>query len=81
MTDHKRSKTGDHQGDMIPDTDRGLSDQEVSDYGAGAGRGARPVPGAEPSDEYVDSHVQRGSDGGTASDLLDPDEGPKDNLK
>jgi hypothetical protein len=48
-------------GDMNADAES-LSSAEVEQLGARAGRGARTEPGAQASDEYIEEHVQQGTD-------------------
>lgn len=48
-------------GDMNADAES-LSSAEAQQMGAGVGRGARDEPGAQASDEYIEEHVQSGSD-------------------
>ncbi|WP_152544875.1 hypothetical protein [Deinococcus phoenicis] len=56
-------------GDLQPDgTD--LTRAEAERLNALPGQGARQVPGAEPSDEYVEEHVEGVGEQGP--DLLDP---------
>lgn len=73
--DERNGASGDKQdatGDIQPDTGTGLSDQEAAELNATPGRGARQEPGAQPSDGYVQDHVE-----GTASATPDiPDIGP-----
>lgn len=64
MTD--RSSDGNDQdntdtGDMNADAES-LSSAEAQQMGAGAGRGARTEQGAQASDEYIEEHVQQGTD-------------------
>lgn len=48
-------------GDMNAEAES-LSSAEAQQMGAGARRGARSEPGAEASDEYIEEHVQSGTD-------------------
>lgn len=61
MTREERNDAGgdkqDATGDMTPGTEA-LSDQEAAEFNAEPGRGARQVPGAVPSDEYIEEHVE-----------------------
>jgi hypothetical protein len=61
MTREERNDAGgdkqDATGDITPDG-TALSDQEAAELGGEPGRGARPVPGAVPSDEDIDEHVE-----------------------
>lgn len=77
MADNEREQRRVNHGDVTTG-ETGLTDKEVEQLDARRGRGARPVAGAEASQDYIDDHVQRGSDGGSASDLLDPDDGPSE---
>lgn len=56
-TDPAQTDTGDMNADA-----ESLSSAEAEQMGAGAGRGARTEPGAQASDEYIEEHVQGGSD-------------------
>lgn len=69
--DDQRGQKQHAEGDFPADaggTD--LTDKEIVELHAREGRGARQVPGAEPSDEYVQDHVEGSEDQGPS--LLDP---------
>lgn len=74
MTREERNDAGgdkqDATGDITPGTEA-LSDQEAAEFNAGPGRGARQVPGAVPSGEDIDEHVEGMGEQGPK--LLDPD--------
>lgn len=58
--DERNDQSGSKQdatGDMTPGAEA-LSDQEAAELGGEPGRGARAVPGAVPSDEYIEEHVE-----------------------
>lgn len=77
MAESEREQRRGNHGDVTTD-ETGLTDKEVEQLGVRSGRGDRPVAGAEANEDYISGHVQRDSDGGSASDLLDPDEGPRE---
>ncbi|WP_157451034.1 hypothetical protein [Deinococcus puniceus] len=56
-TDQSNTDTGDMMADA-----GSLSSAEAEQMGAGAGRGAKSEPGAQASDDYIEEHVQSGSD-------------------
>ncbi len=64
MTDRKSGsdeQTDSDSGDLTADAGN-LSGAEAQQMDSGAGRGARTVPGAEASDEYIEEHVQGATD-------------------
>jgi len=68
--EHGGDKQHNDGGDVRPE-DTNLTDQEAAQLGAHSGRGARQVPGAEPSDEYVQEHVTGGNTGPDVADVSD----------
>ncbi len=69
--DDQRGQKQHAEGDFPADADgTDLTDKEIVDLHARPGRGDRQVPGAEPSDEYVEEHVEGVGEQGPT--LLDP---------
>ncbi|MPY65184.1 hypothetical protein F8S09_00550 [Deinococcus sp. SDU3-2] len=76
--DERNDESGTKQnatGDIQPDTGTDLTDQEAAKLNANPGRGARQEPGAEPSDEYVEEHVERRASGTPDIPDIDPGTG------
>ncbi|WP_156103491.1 hypothetical protein [Deinococcus sp. YIM 77859] len=72
MTRDEAQKQHNGGGDIQPEAQgTQLTDQQAKDMNALPGRGAHPVPGANPSDEYVHKHVEGMAEQGP--DLLDPE--------
>lgn len=57
-----------------PATGTDLTDQQATDLNAKEGRGARQEPGARMDDQEIERHIERDS----STDLLDPEDGPRE---
>ncbi|GAA5535034.1 hypothetical protein [Deinococcus aluminii] len=71
MTRNEQNGQKQHNpGGDVPADGTNLTDAQAERLNAKPGRGARQVPGAEPSEEYIDDHVEGVGEQGP--DLLDP---------
>lgn len=69
--DDQRGQKQHAEGDFPADAEgTDMTDQDIAQLHARPGRGDRQVEGAQPSDEYVQDHVEGGATQGPS--LLDP---------